>query len=64
MSALSYKGKKQLVDMLVEKVEISEVNDKQIARMFFRFDQKVVREHIPNGRFDLQVESKKTIGSR
>lgn len=69
IKALTYNHKRDLAQMLVEKIEIHDEEDKRIAKAFFRFDQKAITSAIPMGRTDLQVErakkglkSKKVVG--
>ena len=50
---LTYKDKKNIVSMVVEKIEIEDKGNKRIVRPFFRFDQKAIAHAIPSGRTDL-----------
>lgn len=50
---LTYKQKADIVNMLVERIELSEEYDKRRVKVFFRFDQKVIANAIPSGRTDL-----------
>lgn len=50
---LSYKEKQTLVDLLVERIEITETDDERIARVLFRFDPKAITKATPVGRNDI-----------
>ena len=47
---LTYEEKQMLVDMFVERVEISETEKERKAKVFFRFDQKAIAQAMPEGR--------------
>ena len=57
IKTLTYNQKRDLAQMLVEKVEIYDDGNKRIVKPCFRFDQKAVTSAIPMGRTDLQIES-------
>ena len=50
---LTYEQKTDIVNMLVEKVEIHEDEEKRILKVYFRFDQKAVASVISSSRTDL-----------
>ncbi|MBU1019040.1 hypothetical protein KJ764_03665, partial [Patescibacteria group bacterium] len=56
IKTLTYNQKRDLAQMLVEKIDIYDKEDKRIVKPSFRFDQKAVTSAIPMGRTDLQVE--------
>lgn len=47
---LTYEDKQMLVDMFVERIEMSETDKERRAKVFFRFDQKAIAKAIPEGR--------------
>lgn len=53
VKSFTYQQKKDLVEMLVEKIEIHEEEDRRIVKPYFRFDQKAVSSAMPGGRTNL-----------
>jgi DNA invertase Pin-like site-specific DNA recombinase len=50
---LTFDQKRSLVDVLVDRIEITETEQERRAKVFFRFDPKAIAASIPEGRTDI-----------